>query len=126
MRVLPVAGGWIEVLDLFSQQSTEMDRWPYRFMILLIDFDGNFEGRLAKARERIPEHLHQRVFVIGTLSEPEALRRAGLGTYEQIGAALANDCRNETESTWGHVLLRHNAGELARMRSTVRSILFQS
>jgi hypothetical protein len=37
---------------------------------------------------------------------------------------MARDCREETEETWGHELLRHNAGELARLREQVRPILF--
>jgi hypothetical protein len=39
---------------------------------------------------------------------------------------LAKDCREETDTTWGHRLLRHNAGELDRLRKYVRPILFQS
>jgi hypothetical protein len=63
------------------------------------------------------------VFILGTLTEPEALKR-DLGSYETIGLALAQDCRDETDTTWGHDLLRHNAGELERLRETVRPILF--
>ncbi len=93
-------------------------------MVLLIDFDNNFETRLKKAKDRIPQHLIERVFVLGTLSEPEALRRAGLGPYEAIGLAMAKDCREGTNTVWGHELLRHNAGELDRLRERVVRILF--
>ncbi len=91
-------------------------------MILLIDFDNN-EDRLRTAKAAIPEGLADRVFVLGALSEPEALK-AVLGPYETIGSEMANDCRDETDTTWGHDLLRHNAGELDRLRKHVRSILF--
>jgi hypothetical protein len=37
---------------------------------------------------------------------------------------MAQDCRDETGTIWGHELLRHNAGELARLRDHVRPILF--
>jgi len=127
LRVLPVAGGWIDVLNLFSSEhASQMGRWPHRFMVLLIDFDNDFEARLEQAKARIPEHLTERVFVLGALSEPEALRTAGLGSYEDIGLAMARDCREETDSTWGHALLQHNAGELDRLRQHVRSLLFSS
>jgi hypothetical protein len=57
LQVLPVAGGWIEVLDIFeSVHAVEMDRWHLRFMVLLIDFDGR-ENRLQDAKVRIPQHL---------------------------------------------------------------------
>jgi hypothetical protein len=54
------------------------------------------------------------------------LKQAGLGSYETIGRAAAEDCREETDRTWGHELLRHNANEIDRLRQYVRSILFSS
>ena len=117
MQVLPVAGGWNEVLDLFkSQHVMAMDRWPKRFMILLIDFDGH-EDRLERARTVIPQHLSDRVFVLGALSEPEDLK-PDLGSFESIGSRMAEDCRQETHGTWGHRLLRYNAGEPKRRPET--------
>jgi hypothetical protein len=94
-------------------------------MVLLIDFDGDRE-RLTKAKAEIPEHLIDRVFILGTVTKPEALKQANLGSYEEIGSAMAKDCREETESIWGHELLQHNASELDRLREHVRPILFPS
>ena len=94
-------------------------------MVLLIDFNGS-EGRLENAKAVIPNHLIDRVFIIGVWTEPEALRRANLGSYETIGRAMAKDCREETDTAWGHDLLRHNASEIDRLRECVRPILFQS
>jgi hypothetical protein len=124
MQVLPAAGGWNEVLEHFeADHIREMDLHAQRFMVLLIDFDGKDE-RLGSARGRIPERLRDRVFILGAWGEPEDLKRAGLGVYEVIGSALARDCREETNSIWGHELLQHNASELARLRERVRPILF--
>jgi len=100
-----------------------MDRYPNRFMVLLIDFDSH-EDRLLYAKKVIPERLTDRVFILGALTEPEDLKRAGLGSYETIGMALARDCRDETETTWGHDLLKHNSSELNRLRKRVRPFLF--
>lgn len=125
MQVLAVAGGWNNVLNLFvSEHITEMDRCRHRFMVLLIDFDGK-EDRLNDARARIPNHLSERVFILGTWTEPEDLKR-NLGSYETIGLAMANDCREETNTIWGHKLLQHNTSELDRLRERVRPILFPS
>jgi hypothetical protein len=77
-----------------------MDKFPTRFMILLLDFDSN-ANRLEDVRAVIPDQLRDRVFVIGAWSEPEALRQAGLGSCETIGKALAADCRDGTDRTWG-------------------------
>jgi hypothetical protein len=123
MQVLPVAGGWRKVLKQFeSDHVSRMDRFPDRFMVLLIDFDGK-QDRLKKARAAIPERMVGRVFVLGAWTKPEALR-AELGAYEHIGSVMADDCREDTGTTWGHDLLRHNASELERLREHVRSILF--
>ncbi len=125
MQVLAVAGGWREVLSLFkSDHIAEMNRYPQRFMLLLIDFD-NDANRLDHAKAAIPRDLADRVFVLGALTNPEELK-TNLGSYETIGSALAKECREEnyTTSGWKHDLLRHNAGELDRLRQHVRPILF--
>ena len=121
--MLEEVGGWSEVVATFQFRPRDgMDRYPERFMVLLIDFDGN-EDRLISAKAAIPEQLGDRVFVLGVWSNPEALK-ADLGTYEHIGSAMADDCRKATNTIWGHEFLRHNASELERLRVQVRSILF--
>lgn len=123
-QVLEEVGGWIEVLERFkSDHVIEMDRYPLRFMVLLIDFDGH-EDRLDVAKAAIPDRLSDRVFVLGPLIEPEDLTRAGLGPIETVGKTLARECREESYVTWSHNLLRRNASELDRLREHVRPILF--
>jgi hypothetical protein len=125
IQVLVEAGGWSDVLEHFLlDHVVEMNRYPDRFMILLIDFDGR-EERLQYAKSRIPERLTDRVFILGALTEPEALK-ADLGSYEVIGLKMARDCREETDKIWGHRLLRHNTSELDRLRVKVCPILFPS
>jgi hypothetical protein len=124
MDVRRVAGGWNNVLDVFNEDYVrDMERYFTRYMVLLIDFDGH-EGRLQQAQNRVPQHLADRVFVLGTLTKPEKLKAAGLGAYEKIGENLARDCHENTNEAWGHELLQHNAGELARLRQHVLPILF--
>lgn len=124
MQVLEEAGGWNAVLELFqSTHIREMDRNSKRFMILLIDFDSK-KNRLSEARKVIPDHLTDRVFVLGVWSEPEALKSDTGESCETIGSAMAKDCREETDTIWQHDLLKHNADEIARLRAHVRSILF--
>lgn len=123
IHVEPVANGWLKVLDMFeSDHRTPMAQFPHRFIVLLIDFDGN-ENRRDVMNNRIPTALKDRVFVLGTLKEPEDLK-PDFGSYESIGEHLAEDCRDGTEKTWSHNLLKHNASELARMSQSVRPILF--
>ncbi len=123
MQVLPVAGGWSKTLDLFrSDHVFEMDRCPNRFLVLLIDLDGRID-RLDAAKTDIPARLAERVFILCTLTKPEELR-ADLGALEQIGEAMAEDCRQGSDETWRHRLLQHNAIEIARLRERVLPILF--
>ena len=126
MQVLPVAGGWQEVVECFKTEHVpEMDRNANRFMVLLIDFDKK-ENRLDNVKAEIPDRLKERVFVLGAWHEPEDLRQSLGLSYEDIGLALAKDCRDNTEETWGHDLLHHNSGELERLRQHVRPILFSN
>ena len=82
------------------------------------------QSRRQHVRGQIPSHLSDRVFILGALEEPEGIKRAKLGSYEEIGLKLAKDCRDGTEQIWGHRLLRHNAVELTSLRKLVRPILF--
>jgi|SRR5271166_3744757 len=126
IQILEEAGGWARVLDQFeSDHIAGMEKWPRRFMVLLIDFDGNV-GRLAQAKARIPANLADRVFVLGSLTNPEDLKHSFGRTFEEIGTALAEDCREDTNQIWGHNLLSHNATELDRLRRSVRPFLFST
>jgi hypothetical protein len=125
MQILGEAGGWREVLNLFAADHVpEMERYSNRFMVLLIDFDGR-EDRRETISAAIPDHLRERVFVLGTRSEPEELRRNLGRSYESIGLEMAKDCRDGTQETWAHDLLSHNASELERLREFIRPILFR-
>jgi len=124
MQVLVEAGGWTRAIDQFeADHIVGLERWPNRFLVLLLDFD-NHEGRLTHVKSRIPEHLQDRVFVLGSLTNPEDLRRSFGTSLEDIGKALAKDCQEDSYESWGHDLLRHNAAEIDRLRNFVRPILF--
>jgi hypothetical protein len=126
IQVLLPAGGWIVLLEQFvSKYVAGMGLYPARMMVLLIDFDAK-QDRLQFAKGRIPEHVAERVFILGAWTKPEDLKTAGLGSYEVIGQALAADCRKDSYTNWGHDLLQHNAAELERLRKTVRPILFET
>jgi hypothetical protein len=126
VKVLTEAGGWTRVCESFvSDHISAMGKYKHRFMILLVDFDEKM-SRLDQVKSKIPGHLQDRVFVLGAFSTPEALRQAGLGSYEEIGTKLADDCRNGTQAAWGHSLLEHNETELARLRESICGFLFPS
>jgi hypothetical protein len=117
IQVLPIANGWEKVV-------AEMRKLSKRTIVLLIDFDEQ-EDRLNYVMSQIPEDLHDRVFVLGVLSEPEDLKRnTGTGKLEKIGETLAKDCAEDTNELWGDPLLRHNKAELDRLILSVKPFLF--
>jgi len=124
IQVLPPAGGWKKVVEKFTNDyASTMRKYPYRMIILLIDFDED-KDRLNYVKHQIPDDLKNRVFVIGVLSEPETLRRDINKNFEKIGEALAQDCSDNTNELWGHELLKHNNTELDRLISSVKPFLF--
>ncbi len=132
IRIAPEAGGWKKVPATFLKgYISGMRKYPKRSVLLLIDFDvkdigGDFEARLNEVKKDIPKELLDRVFVLGILNEPEDLIKADSSpnSFEAIGKALAQDCFDGTDHTWGHELLKHNEKELARMEKTVKPFLF--
>jgi hypothetical protein len=123
MQVLPVADGWGKVIELFQASHVHsLERNAMQAILLLIDFDED-ERRLEHVKAAIPQHLADRVFILGVWTEPEKLK-ADLGAYEGIGSRMAQECRDEVDGIWDHPLLRHNGAELARLREHVRPILF--
>ena len=123
MVVLRVAGGWKEVLNRFQADHVRgMELYDNRYMVLLLDFDGDVT-RLETAREAVPPELRDRVFILGALTNPEELKRAQGMTLEAIGSELADGCRENNNRTWGHDLLRHNEAELTRLRTRLGPII---
>jgi hypothetical protein len=125
IQVLPIANGWEKVVANFNDNHVaEMRKLSERTIVLLIDFDEQ-EDRLNYVMSQIPEDLHDRVFVLGVLSEPEDLKRnTGTGKLEKIGEPLAKDCAEDTNELWGDPLLRHNKAELDRLILSVKPFLF--
>jgi hypothetical protein len=127
IQILPTAGGWPRVLaDLKSQHIELLRRYPDRHLVLIIDFDGNVADRRQIFMADVPAELRDRVFLIGTRDEPEALKRLCEMSFECIGTKLASECGDGAyDGLWKHDDLVHNASELQRLIATVRPILFQ-
>jgi len=125
IQILPAAGGWTNACEtFFSQHVKGMRTYSERYFVLLIDFDDQID-RAAKIKERIPADLRNRVFLIGTKTEPEALKKAGLGSLESIGRGLAKECRDGNRDIWSHDLLKENASEIDRLNVAVGRLLFE-
>jgi hypothetical protein len=125
IHVLPPAGGWGKVLGSFLEDHVaELRKRPERNLVLLIDFDELVESRTEHFDSQFPEDVRDRVFLLGTQSEPEQLRKQCGDSLENIGKALAAECYRDETSLWNHSLLAHNARERARLNVKVKGILF--
>jgi hypothetical protein len=100
-----------------------MRQYPERHLVLLLDFDGQ-NDRADRVKEKVPEDLRGRVFLLGVQSEPAALKKAGLGSFEEVGRRLGKECREGTKDVFTHDLLQQNASELDRLEKAVRGFLF--
>jgi hypothetical protein len=70
--------------------------------------------------------VQDRVFLIGSLEQPEQLRAAYGMQLEGIGRQLADECPQQpVGGLWQHAHLRHNAAELNRLVAQVRPFLFK-
>jgi hypothetical protein len=126
-QVLPVAGGWMSVLERFKTvYIPHLRQYAGSNIVLLIDFDEDYEARSSKFAQEIPDDLRNRAFVIGVLDEPQDLKKSlNLSkNFEEIGSALADDCHGETTTMWDHPHLKHNDPERVRLMKAVKSILF--
>jgi hypothetical protein len=126
VQVMPVAGGWKKVADIFQGDTLRrIQQCPERRMILLLDFDDDFENRKVYVDNNIPGDIKSRVFVLGVSSEPEKLKKAFGKKLDDIGSSLADECAENKRDLWAHDLLKHNESELDRLAEHVRPFLFK-
>lgn len=125
IQLMPVANGWRGVLSTFETEYVSyLQKYSRGHVILLIDFDNQFEARRKRFDDAVPEVLKQRVFVIGVKDNPEVLKRELGKGLEEIGSGLAEDCANGTYTLWEHEHLKDNAAVLARLNETVKPFVF--
>jgi hypothetical protein len=126
IQVLPCAGGWSSVCEKFETEYIQyLHTFQEGYVVLLIDFDGQYESRRDLFDKLVPDELKDRTFVVGAKETPEILRQTLGMDLEAIGTSLADDCYNETTVVWGHEHLKHNEPDRSRLFQIVRSILFE-
>ena len=131
IQVLPFASGWGDVIQKFLDDYVPtMRKYPQTMIALLIDFDDkkpdflSYKDRLNYIKNKIPDDLKEKVFILGSRTSPEKLRSNMNKSFESIGESISKDCAENTNKTWGHDFLKHNEEELKRMISSVKPFLF--
>ena len=96
IQVMPVAGGWRKVIEVIEVEYCPiLRRYPKASVLGLIDCDDH-ATRIGDQLARVPEDLKDRVFLLGVLQNPEALRANLEQNFETIGESLAEECATET------------------------------
>ncbi len=125
MQVLVPVRGWPHVLAEFKRSYVEhLRKYSQGHLVLLIDFDDDFPNRLAYFQSQMPVDVADRVYVLGALTEAETLQRQTGKKLGPLGVALADECRNNTQTLWNCAQLQHNQQELARLIVQVKPFLF--
>lgn len=125
IQILAPSGGWGKVRDSFVKDHIQgLQKYPLRYLVLLIDFDDQGDARRDHFLQHIPADVCDRVFLLGTRSEPEPLRKQCGDSLEAIGKKLAAECCRDETDLWAHELLTHNAPERQRLNAKVKDILF--
>ena len=123
IQILKPAGGWLKAVNSINECG--LSQYLERRLLLLIDFDGDAANRLTQIKAGLNQNIADRVYVVGTASEPEQLRK-GIGkSLEEIGLEAAKQCAEEKDDFWKHELLRNNAAELSRLSQHVRGIVIR-
>lgn len=121
------AGGWLRVIEVFETEFVPyLCRFQGAHLVMLVDFDGQFDDRSRRIAERIPDAIRSRVFVVGSRVDPESLRRDLSATLEAIGTNLAAECLADIQPLLDHRHLAHNRPEWERMAALLRPIIFQA
>lgn len=126
VQPMQCSGGWLKVCgDLLTTYIPRLHVSPLGHVVMLIDFDNQVQSRLDYFDKNIPANLKDRIYILGTLSEPEPLRASRGISLEKIGEELANSCFDGNSEPWGHDLLKHNHAELQRLITNVKPFLFR-
>jgi hypothetical protein len=125
IQVMPVAGGWRNVLKTFMDEYIRKLRdYPLAHVVMIIDFDGCFDQRREEFENSIPVDIKPRVFVVGPKHTPETIKGALNKSFEKIGESLADECDAGPAGLWGHVQLNHNDPDRRRLDQTVKPFFF--
>ena len=124
IQILPSAGGWLKAEEALKSQLGYMRNHQNCHILLIIDFD-EYLTRRKKIREEIPEDIRNRIYILGSFSQPEDLKKE-FGPYENIGRLLSEECLEEKWKIWESQNLKNNQSELTRLNKDVRPFVFKS
>lgn len=132
INIIPtVAGGWSNVVGSFeSHWKDYLAKHQNAYLLMLIDFDENIE-RIDEIKQKIPQELKDRVFILGCFDEPEDLKsdaHQAMSKHrfsvnnESIGKVLFLECKDDKLELWQSEHLKHNLQEIERLKQACHFI----
>uniref|UniRef100_A0A7C4W7H2 DUF4276 family protein n=1 Tax=Desulfatirhabdium butyrativorans TaxID=340467 RepID=A0A7C4W7H2_9BACT len=116
-------GGWTKVLDGIDEEGEllkELRRFTHMHLLLLIDFDNQYDRRYEIFRERCQKaDCYNRSFLLGIdHDQAEDLKHTQRNSFESLGKELVEGCLDPEcpNSAWNEEHLRCNQTEIERMK----------
>ena len=125
LQIADEARGWSHAKTILEDTYVKyLKKFPKSRVIVVIDFDSQ-TARRDHMLQNVPEEIKERVFIIGSFSNPESLRNDLNKSFETIGKDVAEQCAAESaDNLWDATLLRHNQAEIVRLSREIRDLLF--
>lgn len=118
IKVSHLSGGWGKVFKDFQSSIKLLKKFQERHILLLMDFDYEFDSRLEKFHKSVPEELKNRAFILGIDNkESEDLAKYFKCNAEEVGKKLVEDCPDGDLSSWKNTHLECNLTEIERMKN---------
>jgi len=112
--------GWAKVFKELENEIKILEKLKSRYLLLVIDFDYEFESRYEMFFKKLPSEYQNRVFVLGVDNkESEALKSLfSISDFEKIGKKLVEDCPKSDLTNWQNRHLECNITEIERMKNS--------
>ena len=112
-------GGWPKIFFSLEENLKLLERFPKMHVLLLMDFDHQFDDRMNKFKQILVDTLFEsRVFLLGIDNkEFENLKQTlKHSNGEQIGQELIKGCPDQVSKVWHNKHLACNLTEIKRMK----------
>lgn len=113
-------GGWLKVFEQLEDELKLLEKLKNRHLLMVIDFDYEFELRYKRFQSLVPIPYQNRVFILGVDNkESEELKNLfRISNFETIGKKLVKDCPDSDLSNWKNKHLECNLTEIGRMKDS--------
>lgn len=117
IKICNFSDGWGKVFKDLENSINLLKKFTDRHIVLLMDFDHDFETRIEEFRKLVPSEFKNRIFILGIdHKESEDLAKYFKCNAENVGKKLVENCPNSDLSNWENIHLSCNKPEIMRMK----------